>query len=283
TLAGTPGASRSVPVIELLDDDVDLAPARHLPSPAAGGGAEELAFVRDRLTATLARTVELTPVAPAGPDALDEQPQGARWPMTTVGELARAGALVLRTGGAVTVPGPGRQSAGSGPEAPPVLTETDVRAGTGPTGALPAPAAGERLEVAAEEPVLTEPGDVVVPLVGGGTVARVVDEAAAGALLARNLCLLRPDPQALDPWFLAGYLRGGANQRQASSYASTATRLDVRRLRLPRLPLDDQRRYGEHYRTLASFEEALRLAGRLGDQLVRGLYDGLADGTVQPL
>ncbi len=36
-LAGTPGASRSVPVIELLDDDVDLAPARHLPPPAAAG------------------------------------------------------------------------------------------------------------------------------------------------------------------------------------------------------------------------------------------------------
>ncbi|MEU5638745.1 N-6 DNA methylase [Streptomyces milbemycinicus] len=276
------GVCQVLPVIELLDDDVDLAPARHLPPPAAGGGAEELAAVRDRLTATLARTVELTPIAPAGPDAPEEQPQGARWPMTTVGELVRAGALVLRTGGAATVPGPGRQPAGAGPEAPPVLTETDVLAGTGPTGALPAPAAGERPEAAAEEPVLTEPGDVVVPLVGGGTVARVVDEAGAGALLARNLCLLRPDPQALDPWFLAGYLRGGANQRQASSYASTATRLDVRRLRLPRLPLDDQRRYGEHYRTLASFEEALRLAGRLGDQLVRGLYDGLADGTVQP-
>ncbi|MCZ4514408.1 N-6 DNA methylase, partial [Streptomyces sp. ActVer] len=44
-----PGLSRSVPVIELLDDDVDLAPARHLPPPAAGGGAEQLADVRDRL------------------------------------------------------------------------------------------------------------------------------------------------------------------------------------------------------------------------------------------
>lgn len=297
-----PGVCRVLPVIELLDDDVDLAPARHLPPPAAGGGAEELAAVRDRLTATLARTVELTPVAPGGPAAPDDQgageaagAQGARWPMTTVGELARAGALVLRTGGAATAPGPGGQPSGAGPGAPPVLTETDVLAGTGPTGTLPAPAvpapapgpaapaaAGERPEAAAEQPVLTEPGDVVVPLVGGGTVARVVDEAAAGAALARNLCLLRPDPEALDPWFLAGYLRGSANQRQASSYASTATRLDVRRLRLPRLPLDDQRRYGEHYRTLASFEEALRLAGRLGDQLVRGLYDGLADGTVRP-
>ncbi|MFJ4640848.1 N-6 DNA methylase [Streptomyces hygroscopicus] len=255
------GVCRVLPVIELLDDDVDLAPARHLPPPAAGGGVAELAAVRDRLTATLTRTAELTPAAPARPRA--EEPAVDRRPMTTVGELARAGALVLKSG----------TTAAGG--SVPVLTEQDVLAGTGPTG--PAGGAAE-----GDEPVLTEPGDVVVPLIGGGTVARVVDESTAGAALGRNLSLLRPDPEALDPWFLAGYLRGSANQRQASSYASTATRLDVRRLRLPRLPLADQRRYGERYRTLASFEESLRHAARLGEQLVRGLYDGLADGTVEP-
>ncbi|WAP56502.1 N-6 DNA methylase [Streptomyces sp. S465] len=256
-----PGVCRVLPVIELLDDDVDLAPARHLPPPATGGGIAELAAVRDRLTATLTRTAELTPAAPVRPRA--EQTAADRRPMTTVGELARAGALVLKSG--TTAAG------GSFP----VLTEQDVLAATGPSGP-----AGEGAE--GEEPVLTEPGDVVVPLIGGGTVARVVDESTAGAALGRNLSLLRPDPDALDPWFLAGYLRGSANQRQASSYASTATRLDVRRLRLPRLPLADQRRYGERYRTLASFEESLRHAARLGEQLVRGLYDGLADGTVEP-
>jgi len=41
-------------------------------------------------------------------------------------------------------------------------------------------------------------------------------------------------------WFLAGFLRGTANNRQASSYASTATRLDVRRLQVPRMPPADQ-------------------------------------------
>jgi hypothetical protein len=159
-----------------------------------------------------------------------------------------------------------------------VLTDHDVLAGTGPSGTAPAapPAEGE------EEPVLTEPGDVVVPVLGGGSVARVVDGAGAGAALGRNLVLLRPDPAALDPWFLAGFLRGTAGNRRASSYASTATRLDVRRLRLPRLPLDQQRTYGERFRALADFEEALRLAGHFGEQLVRGMYDGLTDGTVEP-
>ncbi|MCX4581659.1 N-6 DNA methylase [Streptomyces sp. NBC_01481] len=252
-----PGVSRSVPVIELLDDDVDLAPARHLPPPAAGGGADELLRVRDRLTDTLRLTGELTP-APAEPT------EPAPWPATTVGELARAGALVLSAGGSGTAP------AGHAPV--PVLTEQDVLAGTAPSGRLP--------EGPYEEPVRVEQGDVVVPVLGGGSVVRVVDEATAGAALGRNLQLLHPDPAALDPWFLAGFLRGTANNRQASSYASTATRLDVRRLQLPRLPLTDQRRYGDRFRALADFEDALRTAGRLGEQLVQGLYDGLTDGTV---
>ncbi|MEV6649351.1 N-6 DNA methylase [Streptomyces sp. NPDC051219] len=263
-----PGISRAMPVIELLDDDVDLAPARHLPPPAAGGGAAELAAVREHLGDTLLLATRLTPppVTAAAP---------SRWPVTTVGELARAGALLLRAGGAGAGAG-GAGARGAGAGSPPVLTEQDVLGGRhAPSGTLPEGAPGE-------EPVLTRPGDVVVPVLGGGTVARVVDEDTAGAALGRNLHLLRPDPAALDPWFLAGFLRGTANNRQASSYASTATRLDVRRVQLPRLPLAEQQRFGERFRTLAEFEDALRHAGRLGEQLVQGLYDGLTDGTVTP-
>jgi len=254
-----PGVSRSVPVIELLDDDVDLAPARHLPPPAAGGGAEELTALSARLGETLRRTTELSPPFPEPGSTPLGAAEQTRWSLTTVGELARGGALVMRAGG-------------NGPSAR-VLTDHDVLAGTAPSGTLPA---------VGEEPVLVEEGDVVVPVLGGGAVARVIDRATAGAALGRNLTLLRPDPAALDPWFLAGFLRGSANTRQASSYASTAARLDVRRLQLPRLPLDRQRRYGERFQALAVFEDALRLAGRLGEQLVRGLYDGLTDGTVAP-
>lgn len=255
-----PGVSRVVPVIELLDDDVDLAPARHLPPATAGGGPAELTRVRARLTETLRLTATLTP-------PLADPSDPAHWPLTTVGELARSGALQLRTGGSGTGPGP-------------VLTEYDVLGSTAPSGTLPATPAST--DGPPEEPVLVEPGDVVVPVLGGGTVARVIDEATAGAALGRNLQLLRPDPAALDPWFLAGFLRGTANNRQASSYASTATRLDARRLQLPRLPLAEQQRYGAQFRALAAFEDALRLTGRLGGQLVQGMYDGLTDGTVTP-
>ncbi|MER7637612.1 N-6 DNA methylase [Streptomyces sp. NPDC126522] len=257
-LADEPGLARSVPVIELLDDDVDLAPARHLPPATAADGADELTAVRERLGETLRLTADLTP-PPV--DHTSDPDRPTRWPLTTIGELARGGALVMRTGG------------NGGHARVPVLTDHDVLAGTAPSGLLPE---------SDEEAVLTEEGDVVVPVLGGGSMARVIDDMTVGAVLGRSLVLLRPDPAALDPWFLAGFLRGTANNRQASSYASTATRLDVRRLQLPRLSLDEQRRYGARFRALEDFERALRQAGRLGEQLVRGMYDGLTDGTVMP-
>ncbi|NEB81763.1 SAM-dependent methyltransferase, partial [Streptomyces sp. SID14478] len=230
--------------------------------PAAGdGGAEELTAVREQLSETLRLTTKLTP------EDAPRVASPARWPQTTIGELARAGALSLHT--AATTDGTGDHAR------VPVLTDHDVLTGAAPSGT--------RIAVSPNgSSVLLEAGDVVVPVVGGGAVVRVVDADTAGAALGRGLALLRPDPAALDPWFLAGFLRGTANNRQASSYASTATRLDVRRLQLPRLPLAEQAGYGARFRSLAAFEDALRRAGRLGEQLVQGLHDGLTDGTLAP-
>jgi hypothetical protein len=111
---------------------------------------------------------------------------------------------------------------------------------------------------------------------GGGV--HVVAEAEAGTPLERGQQLLRPDPAAVDPWFLAGFLRSTANSRQASTFTGTSTRLDARRLQLPRLPLAEQRRYGARFREVAEFEQALRQSARLGEQFAQGLYDGLAEG-----
>ncbi|MEU1133247.1 N-6 DNA methylase [Streptomyces sp. NPDC005900] len=253
-----PGLARSVPVLELLDDEVDLAPARRLPPATTGGDAPELASVRESLGEALRRAADLTPpLAPKDPAGTPHPP------VTTVGELARAGALTLHTG------------TGAGSAGTPVLTDHDVLTGGAPSGAA--------LDGTPDDTVVrTEPGDVVVPVFGGGAAALVVDEATAGAALGRGLTLLRPDPAALDPWFLAGFLRGTAGHRRASSYASTAARLDVRRLQLPRLPLAGQRAYSERFRELAAFEDALRLVGRLGERLVRGMHDGLTEDALPP-
>ncbi|MFI7278109.1 N-6 DNA methylase [Streptomyces sp. NPDC049879] len=227
-LPARPGVHRALPVIDLLDDEVDLTPARHLPPPGHTTGGSALTAVQRDLQETLRRTLELAPV-PVPPG---DVPAGApHWSTVTVGELARSGALELH-----------------------------------PT-----------------DPPPTRPGDILVPLFHDGSAAPyVVPDSDAGTTPERHTGLLRPDPTALDPWFLAGFLRGSANTRQASSYASSAGRIDLRRLKVPRLPLPLQRRYGSRFAELAAFENALAQAAALGRRLAQGTVDGLTEGTLPP-
>ncbi len=74
-----------MPVIELLDDDVDPAPTRHLPPPAAADGVGRLSDVRGRLGETLRLTTEPTPppsVDPGRPPPPGgcPSPPSANWP-----------------------------------------------------------------------------------------------------------------------------------------------------------------------------------------------------------
>ncbi|CAM3627797.1 N-6 DNA methylase [Streptomyces albus] len=231
TVTERPGVCAALPVIDLLDDEVDLTPARHLLPGGARTDAAALTAVRAELERTLRRTLDLAAGDATGTADGRRDGTDGELPEATVGELARTGALEVHT--------------------------------------------------ASAEPVTTAPGDVVVPVQGRGA-AYVVAEGEEGARLDKPLCLLRVDPAALDAWFVAGFLRSTANTRQASSYASSASRIDVRRLRLPRLPLERQRAYGERFRRLAEFEAALRRVGELGGEFVQGMFDGLADGTVPP-
>ena len=86
---------------------------------------------------------------------------------------------------------------------------------------------------------------------------------------------------AVDPWFLAGQLRSSANEKQTSSLGGTM-RFDIRRAQVRRLPLDEQRAYGEAFRRLCAFESAIRQAADLGAELVRLTADGLALGVLEP-
>ena len=118
-------------------------------------------------------------------------------------------------------------------------------------------------------------GDVVVPVVAPRPTAVVVEE--DGALLGPNIHLLRPDPEQVDPWFLAGFLQSSEALRSASSM-SGMHRFDVRRVEVPRLPLEEQRRYGATFRRIAAFARALDEAAALGRDVTQSLVDGVARG-----
>lgn len=250
------GFARAVPVIELLDEDVDLTPARRQPAVVGEATGEHLVRTRERLAAIVGELPALLPQVTPAPDG----PDGS---FLTVGELAKTGALQLI--------GPVRAGTSTPtPDGPPVLTVPDVIAGVEASG---------RVDDRFGQEIPLAVGDVVVPMIARQLTARVVT--AEGALLGRNLYLLRPNPTALDPWFLAGQLRTSANEKQSSSLSGTM-RFDIRRAQVRRLPLDEQRAHGDAFRRLVAFESAIRQAASLGAELAQLTADGLARGTIRP-
>ena len=125
------------------------------------------------------------------------------------------------------------------------------------------------------------PGDVVVPTLSGREAAvRVVGDSDAGAVLGPRLLCLRPDPARLDPHLLAGCLRVSGST--AVRAATSLSRSDVRRLSLPLLPIDEQRRLGAAFAGIAAFDEALRRCAAAGDAYLEAAASALAEGRVGP-
>lgn len=257
-LEEVPGVLRAVPVIQLLDEDVDVSPCRHLPADTASDvDAVDLLAARQ----DLARTLDaLAGHLPAFGAAADPPLASAR--RVSLDELTRNGALAVQR--------PARSAAG--PQRP-AVTGADILHGATPTG-----------QAAGDGPVI-EVGDVLVPMIARSVVARVATPAQVGARVGQNVHIVRADPDGLDPWFLAGVLSAAANVREAVRTSSTMRdmmRIDVKRLQVPVLPLDEQRRYGQAFRRLVEFETALAQVAEQGRELARAISDGLSGGALVP-
>ncbi|WP_181775200.1 N-6 DNA methylase [Amycolatopsis pittospori] len=87
----------------------------------------------------------------------------------------------------------------------------------------------------------------------------------------------RTDPDRMDAAFLAGCLRAAGQITPG-----TSTRIDLKRTRIPRLPIEAQRARGEAFTRLAAFEDALREAAESGLELVRLGLAGLTEGQLIP-
>ncbi|MGC0423207.1 N-6 DNA methylase [Embleya sp. AB8] len=274
-LTELPGHHRTVPLIELLDDDVDLTPSHNLPARTDANVAERVRETRERLLALLGRLPNLVPAVPAAPAA---EAGAAGWRSVSLADLARTGAITLHRSASRS--GPGGHETPTGPTVP-MLTTTDLAAAVPPSARLSAAEADQ-----ARHPRIRA-GDVIVPtLLGSGEsgwarAVRVAGVAEQDAVLGPNLHLLRPDPATLDPWFLAGFLTDPAHARRAG-YGAGIVRVDVRRIEIPLLPPDRQRAYGETFRALRTFVTDLRDAAALGEDLGRGLLEGLTAGLLQP-
>jgi hypothetical protein len=263
------GVARAVPLVELLDEAVDLTPRRHLPQATTPGlGGDELLATRDQLSQLLATLGETLPGSVRLPEVGQERVRAV-----ALSELAKTGAVFIRR-----TPTPGSTGmADEGCPAPTtegrILTGADIVAGVPPSGA------GEVDGDEVRNPPIRS-GDVLVPLVARRLTARVATEQDVGAYPASTVYVVRTDPAVLEPWFLAGYLSSGDGGRQAERMSSSGgdVRVDLRRVRLPLLPIDTQRAYGQVFQRLAEFARNLRAAHDLGLDLVRNSTDAIVLG-----
>ncbi|MEU2156252.1 N-6 DNA methylase [Streptomyces sp. NPDC019396] len=280
TFEGVPGVAHAVGVVDLLDDVVDLTPARLVRASRAEVDPAELSAEVDAArrglvgaAKSLARTAGREGWSAAGATARE-------WRTATASDLARGGALtLLRTvpeGARGRADGDGSDGGGKRPDtARAVLTGSDIARGSGPTGD-PAELRGETAPVIAA-------GDVLVRAVasGDGSMARVAGEEDAGALLGPHVHLFRPDAKRLDAWFLAGFLGAEENIAGAST-GSTVLTVSPGRLRVPLLPLEEQRRYGEAFRHVHALRAKARRATLLAEETARLLAGGLTGGQLLP-
>jgi type I restriction-modification system DNA methylase subunit len=223
-----PGTARAVPVIDLLDEAVDLTPARHVRATPVATRPDQHAEMARALHTRLRRAAtELANFSGSDWAATDDEPRS--WRSAAVADLLRGGALTL------------------------LREEAEI-----------------------------QQGDVILPeLLHNSRTARVAETRDAGHPLGRHHHLLRPDPERLDPWFLAGFLSAEDNVKAAATGASIV-RVDARRLRVPLLPLDEQRRYGRAFQQLHALRAAADIASRLAEETARTLASGLTGGALLP-
>lgn len=89
------------------------------------------------------------------------------------------------------------------------------------------------------------------------------------------------DPARLDPHFVALFVRADAHAVPVANTHGALSRDDLRRCRIPRLPLPEQQHYGTAFRQLTETKDALAAlataAGRVLDQNIHGLVTGALD------
>jgi N-6 DNA Methylase len=249
-----PGVSRAVPVIDLLDDEVDLTPPRHISAPVSEHAAERFPASRQALLSAIGGLPRLIPAAAPAPGR-------TRNTAIAVGELARLGQLEVHQS-------PMRGDFPPGTDM--LLTAEDISSSRPPSATA----------LLDERWITLRSGDVVVAVTARHLAVTVID--TAGARLGPALTLLRVDRQHLDPDFLAGVLRSSANTHTSLITTTGSTgRADVWRAQIPRLPLPDQQRLGATFRQAEQLLTATRQAATAAAELAQLLADGVSTGELE--
>jgi type I restriction-modification system DNA methylase subunit len=90
------------------------------------------------------------------------------------------------------------------------------------------------------------------------------------------------DHSRLDPHFVAMFLRADAAALPVANTLGAVSRENLRRCRIPRLPLADQSQYGAEFRRLLELETALRSLADLSGKVIEQAIHGLTTGALAP-
>ncbi|MEU6190269.1 N-6 DNA methylase [Nocardia sp. NPDC047038] len=266
--AAVPDVATAVRMMDVLDDDVDLTPARHVraaldPAGVSGAANEAIRVLADELAmlTTAAATVSAWSSSTKNP-----------WRAVTVGDLMRGGAV--RT--IIAARGPADTGGDVSEKPRPVLTGRDLVTGAAPSGLTASGSPDDQPVIAA--------GDVLVSRFRSDhratQGARVADGADVGAVAGTGVVVFRPDPTRLDPWFLAGFI--GSAENSAAMVGTTTIRLEPARLRIPMMKLADQQRYGQAFRRLDQLRLAARRAAAAAQHTADLIGTGLTVGALAP-
>ncbi|MBF6354019.1 N-6 DNA methylase [Nocardia higoensis] len=263
--AETSGVAAVVRLVDVLDDEVDLTPARYVRSALDGGAiAGQLG---DALSALGAAASELTAMAARVTGWYEAG--GAAWRFVTVADLAAHGQLEWIRARPASAE---RAEAG---DTRPVLTAPDVATGAPPSGTMESVRPSEEIQVRA--------GDVLIPAVrsdrSGARAARVAGPRDQGALLGPHIHALRLDGSQLDPWFVAGFLTGDEN---VSATRTSTVRFDPSRLRVPVVALPEQQKYGAVFRQLFLLRTTAGTAFSVAEHVTELMTTGLTAGALTP-
>lgn len=123
--------------------------------------------------------------------------------------------------------------------------------------------------------------DIAVPAGADPLVVRGPDELEDIKRRGGLAEIVRCDPEQLDPFFVAAFL-GSPGYDGEGAGTSSSVRATVRKARVPRLPLAEQRRFAAAFRQISDWARLFRETSRLGEQTAGWALHGLTAGVLDP-
>ncbi|MFD0555440.1 type I restriction-modification system DNA methylase subunit [Stackebrandtia endophytica] len=253
--------ARAVPIIELLDEEVDLTPTKYLPVTLAPAKSV-IELKEEHRKATLhfeglqAQLAELpieftnlpTTIRWETIDLLEQQDVLRIWRHQTSGDSSHSTKLVR----VITPIDIARhQASQESTEVPDVELATQVR-----------------------------PGDVLAVVINRRLYARTATDADIDAHIGPQVVILRPHPQMLDCHYLSGFLNGrSAGEQLARNISSTGvhTTSELRRIRMPVPDIDAQIELAKRLCQLEQLADHARSTFRLTDVFTGDYRDSLLE------